>query len=90
MYSHICGKHVCGQIFRFQPWLPETNKGHSDLKTKLKNEKIKIELRNFQNMPHTNFEDHQDLTHLSIHQFEFDIFHWPIEGVISSGEGVNL
>ena len=41
-------------------------------------------------MPHTNFEDHQDLTHLSIHPFEFDIFHWPNEGVISSGEGVNL
>ena len=41
-------------------------------------------------MPHTNFEDHQDLTHLSIRPFEFDIFHWPNEGVISSGEGVNL
>ena len=40
-------------------------------------------------MPHTNFEDHQDLTHLSIHPFEFEIFHWPNEGVISSGEGVN-
>ena len=41
-------------------------------------------------MPHTNLEDHQDLTHLSIHPFEFEIFHWPNEGVISSGEGVQI